>query len=242
VLGGLAALMAVAFGASSAWAEPSTYCVKATKVLTPKKHFTGGFNDKGCTSVNGTHEGKFEKLASFTAPEEAQLKALLKYVNVEAEGVDKKPTVQFSGANVQVINGMGKTTSTNGEGNLVVGYDETNAPTTGPETCIGTGPAGEILQTGSHNLVVGTQSEYTSFGGLVAGRCNGTFGEFASAAGGRYEFAKGNYSSISGGYEGVAEGEYSAISGGYKNAANTKYSSIFGSKLLTTVAEYEAIP
>jgi len=47
VLGGLAALMAVAFGAASAWAEPSTYCVKATKVLTPKKHFTGGFNDKG---------------------------------------------------------------------------------------------------------------------------------------------------------------------------------------------------
>jgi hypothetical protein len=46
--------------------------------LTPKKHFTGGFNDKGCTSVNGTHEGKFEKLSSFTAPGEAQLKALLK--------------------------------------------------------------------------------------------------------------------------------------------------------------------
>jgi hypothetical protein len=45
-LGGLATLMVVAASASSASAEPSTYCVKATKVLTPKKHFTGGFNDK----------------------------------------------------------------------------------------------------------------------------------------------------------------------------------------------------
>jgi hypothetical protein len=77
VLGGLAALM-VAFGASSAWAEPSTHCVKATKVskiISGKtKHvFTGGWNDKGCTSVNATYEGKFEKLASFTESEEAQL-------------------------------------------------------------------------------------------------------------------------------------------------------------------------
>ena len=84
-LGGLAALMVAAFGAASAWAEPSTYCVKATKVTKiisgKTKHvFTGAFNDKGCTSVNATNEGKFDKLASFTAPEEAELKALLKYV------------------------------------------------------------------------------------------------------------------------------------------------------------------
>jgi hypothetical protein len=67
-IGGLAALVLVAFGAS-AWAQPSTYCVKATKVskiISGKtKHvFTGGFNDKGCASVNATHEGKFEKLAA----------------------------------------------------------------------------------------------------------------------------------------------------------------------------------
>jgi hypothetical protein len=48
--------------AGSAWAEASTLCVKATKVTTPKKHYTGGWNDKGCTSVNGTHEGKYEKI------------------------------------------------------------------------------------------------------------------------------------------------------------------------------------
>src|SRR6516165_194907 len=65
-LGGLAALMVAAFGAASAWAEPSTYCVKATKVTKiisgKTKHVcTGAFNDKGCTSVNATNEGKFDK-------------------------------------------------------------------------------------------------------------------------------------------------------------------------------------
>ena len=38
-----------------------------------------------------------------------------------AEGIDKKPTVQFSGCNVQVVDGEGKTATKNGEGNLVIG-------------------------------------------------------------------------------------------------------------------------
>src|SRR5580658_5126953 len=41
-----------------------------------------------------------------------------------ASGIDGKPTVQFSGVNVQVVNGEGKTNLVNGEGNLMVGYDE----------------------------------------------------------------------------------------------------------------------
>jgi hypothetical protein len=93
--------------AGSASAEPATHCVKATKV--GKKH-TGGWTNASCTAVSPTHEGKYDKLASFTESEEAQLKAILKYEKVQASGVGGKPTVQFSGANVQIVNGEGKQT------------------------------------------------------------------------------------------------------------------------------------
>jgi hypothetical protein len=53
-------------------------------------------------------------------------------VKYEAKGVAGKPTVQFAGENVQVVNGEGKTATTNGEGNLVIGYDEDKENTNRP--------------------------------------------------------------------------------------------------------------
>lgn len=41
----------------------------------------------------------------------------------QAEGTDRKPTVQFSSANVHVRSGEGKEEAVNGEGNLVIGND-----------------------------------------------------------------------------------------------------------------------
>src|SRR5947209_19801878 len=41
-----------------------------------------------------------------------------------SSGVGGKPTVQFAAVNVQILNGAGATASANGEGNLVLGYDE----------------------------------------------------------------------------------------------------------------------
>jgi hypothetical protein len=262
--------MFVAFGAQSAWAEASTYCVKATKVTTPKKHYTGGWNDKNCTAVNATHEGKYDKLASFSESEEQQLKALLKYVKVQASGVGGKPTVQVSGANVQIVNGENKTATTNGEGNLVIGYDEI------PGT-----------QTGSHDLILGYEQTFTSFGGVIAGRGNTVSGRYASVSGGflntasaelasvsggtsntasgsvasvsggAINIAKGNYASVSGGVGNTAEGEYSSVSGGLENSTTGNYASvsggnkntaiglaasIFGGKGVIANASYEALP
>lgn len=52
-----AALGSVASAAASA-SEPALYeCAKAPKV---GKSYTGGYNNKTCTEVNGTHEGKYE--------------------------------------------------------------------------------------------------------------------------------------------------------------------------------------
>jgi hypothetical protein len=60
----------------------------------------------------------------------------------------------FSGMNVQVVGGSGQTAGVNGLGNLIVGYNENNVAAT---------------RTGSHNLVVGYDHEYTSSGS--AGGC-----------------------------------------------------------------------
>ena len=62
-----------------------------------------------------------------------------------ASGIDGKPTVQGSAANVQLVNGEGKTASANGEGNLVIGYDENG---------------GGHAQTGSHDLILGEEQTF----------------------------------------------------------------------------------
>ena len=64
----------------------------------------------------------------------------------------------MSGMNVQVVDGSGDTSGVvNGFGNLIVGYNEKGFAAT---------------RTGSHNLVVGLNHEYTSYAGLVAGNSN----------------------------------------------------------------------
>jgi hypothetical protein len=118
--------------------------------------------------------------------------------------VGGKPTVQFSGVNVQIVNGLGKTETINGEGNLVIGYDE--------------GPG---LQTGSHDLVLGgALQEFTSFAGILAGRKNAITAPFASVLGGRENVADGEYSSVLGGAINAATDEEAAVVGGYRNTAS----------------------
>lgn len=65
--------------------------------------------------------------------------------------------VRITGANLRLVNGLGSTETTNGLGNLLVGYPEP------PDR-------EEARQSGSHNVVVGTQHRFSSYGGLVVGR------------------------------------------------------------------------
>ncbi len=53
-------------------------------------------------------EGKEGTFAGLTTAEKETLLAVLPYVKFVKEGVDKKPTIQFSGANVQVVSGAAK--------------------------------------------------------------------------------------------------------------------------------------
>jgi hypothetical protein len=108
--------------------------------------------------------------------------------------------VVITGANLRLVNGLGSTETMNGLGNLIVGYDE---PRDGEET----------RQTGPHNVVVGTQHQFSSFGGLVVGRQNEIRGAFASVSGGVRNTAAGPFSAVSGGQNRTALGEFDWVAG-----------------------------
>jgi hypothetical protein len=142
----------------------------------------------------------------------AQLEALL--ANVTRAGDD----ITFSGVNVYVVNGTGTTYGTvNGLGNLIVGYNELRGT--------------DDDRTGSHNIVVGREHNYSSYGGLVAGYHNTISGYYASVSGGYGNTASSNYaSSVSGGYGNTASGNYAKVSGGLSNTAIGSYSSVSGGR------------
>jgi hypothetical protein len=123
---------------------------------------------------------------------------------------------------VQIVNGLGSTRSTNGKGNLVIGYDETGVATEKG------GPIKPVLQTGSHNLILGEEQWFTSYGGIVAGLENSITGPFASVTGGMANTASGGLSSVTGGGNSTASGARSSISGGAGNRAEGTNDSISG--------------
>jgi len=156
-------------------------------------------------STSGTCKAGYTKTTMLPEAEQEKLEQLLPYVNFVKEGIDKKPTVQISGANLQVINGLGKETEINGLGNLILGYDE--APGT---------------QTGSHNLLLGgTGNSYSSYGGIVGGFSNTISSSYASILGGAANASAAVASTITGGYSNKASTNYSTVNGGCSNLAGT---------------------
>lgn len=132
----------------------------------------------------------------------ARLSAILE--GISREGSD----LVFSGMNIYVVNGSGTTDAApNGLGNLIVGYNESDSK-------------GQIkISGGSHNLIVGKNQTYTSYGGLVVGESNKITAPFATITGGFNNSASGSYSSVSGGQLNTASGDYSTVSGGLTRKA-----------------------
>src|ERR1700678_3091258 len=172
--------------ASSALGASSVFlCVPSTAGGAVTSGGSTGTCSSGTSVALPSEKAEQEKLISILPD--------LKYV---ASGVDKKPTIQFSGVNLQVIDGSGSETTVNGTGNLVLGYDET------PGT-----------QTGSHNLLLGgVTNSYTSYGGIVGGAHNNTI--------------SGPYATVLDGAENTATGSSSTIAGGHSNKTNASYSDI----------------
>ena len=155
-------------------------------------------------------EEKTVELPSTT--ELATLRNVLAHVSYVAAGIDGKPTIQFKVVNVQVVSGSGSTAgAVNGEGNLVIGYDE-----------------GKRSQTGSHNLVVGTNQSFTSYGGLLGGSGNTISAPYDSVTGGRENTASREEDSISGGILNSTSATGASVSGGTENIAENNGASISG--------------
>ena len=123
--------------------------------------------------------------------------------------------VIFTGCNVHVQNGQASTASSNSVGNLIIGYNES-------------GGSGPPTRSGSHNVVIGPEHSYSSYGGLVAGYKNTVSGFYASVSGGSGNKASGIAASVSGGRDNEASGSYASVSGGYNNTASNHFASVSG--------------
>ena len=236
-IGFLTAVVAVLLAcAGSAQAAGSVFlCVPAEA---GKKVVSGG--------SAGSCESDTTKVALPASAEEQQtLLSILPHIRFVAGG---EPTIRFSGVNVQVVNGTGDTSSANGLGNLIIGYNAHSD----------TNP-----QTGSHNLVLGTEQSFTSYGGLIGGSKNKLTGPFSVAfgfdntasgkwsavtggggnpdTGGRGNIASGEESAVSGGNVNTASSVYSSVSGGNSNTASGRWSSVSGGGSNTAGYEFTAV-
>ncbi len=211
---GLLALALVGVPAAAA-EEPSWLCIPAKP---------------GAAVTSGGAKGECEGTATAVeVPPPVEMKTLveiLPHVSYSAESVGKKPTVQFSGVNLQIVNGTGTMKTSNGEGNLVIGYDL----------------GGE--QTGSHNLVLGSAQEFAGIADIVAGKENKALANWSAILGGSNNTISGTATAavVAGGEDNTATGGFAWVGGGYKNLAEGKYSSVFGGKELIAKENYEAIP
>jgi len=110
------------------------------------------------------------------------------------------PTVLFEGVNVQIVNGSGVTDSTNGRGNLIVGYQ-----------------VGQLERGGSHNVVLGDDHAYTSYGGLVSGEANQLRAPSAVALAARASIVEGPRGGVVCGQDSEVHGADALVLGGSDN-------------------------
>jgi hypothetical protein len=157
----------------------------------------------------------------------AALESLLTHFSREGNDVTLK------GANLHLVNGLGRTDCgseeepipdcPNGLGNLIVGYNEPrDEETFGPN-----------IRTGSHNVVVGREHNFSRFGGLVVGLLNTISGDFAVVSGGSRNTASELGAVVTGGIGNTASSFFSSVSGGQGNTASSERASISGGEANT---------
>lgn len=179
------------------------------------------------------------------------LEAKLANVSVEDDTINglTGPHFIFEGVNVHIRSGSGSTDDFTffpetfipsadllGLGNLVMGYNEDGVLFGFPVTDrTGSGSPG------SHNLIMGSKHNYTSFGGIVTGFSNNISGVFSSVLVGLFNTASGLWSSVSGGATNVASEEGSSVSGGGNNLASGNDSSVSGGQFNTASGDVSSV-
>lgn len=128
----------------------------------------------------------------------AALEDLLENLSVDGDNL------VLTGMNLQVVSGSGDTDGdVNGTGNVIIGYDEADD--------------NQDEKSGSHNLVVGRNHSYESYGGIVAGEDNILTGDAASVLGGERNRADGDLAVVVGGRLNEVDGESSVVVAGENN-------------------------
>jgi len=144
------------------------------------------------------------------------------------QGESDAENIYFDGCNVHVRSGGGSTTATpNGKGNLIIGYNEPPGP--------------NPSRGGSHNLVIGSKHEYTSYAGIVTGYWNRISNKYSAVVGGYYNKATGGSSTVTGGSDKTASAGGSSIFGGNQNTASGYVSSISGGYLNTASGAHSSV-
>jgi hypothetical protein len=170
-------------------------------------------------SARSESGGLAERVAELEAQVE-ELSAILEFVYVETEEINglRGPHFIIEGANVHIRSGSGSTyppACIPGRpncrvgadlGNLVVGYNEFPHSETPPRG-------------GMHNVIIGPEHNYLTFGGLVAGLHNFLRGTSTTVSGGIDNGAVTSGASVSGGSGNLARGSASSVSGGQGNSA-----------------------
>jgi hypothetical protein len=213
----LATVVAVTASVAAAPSRASstvTLCAGKHGVVTYASHGRCAAHSRRLSVAGSGEVGRLQKQVAALTKRVSKLEATLQ--GVTRQHPHGAPVLTISGENVQIVNGAGSETTTNGLGNLILGYNDN------PD---------QLERGGSHNLVVGDDNGYTSYGGIVAGYGNLISGIFASASGGNGNSATGDYSSISGGTDNTSGGTYSTVIGGDNNTATGTESSITGGVL-----------
>jgi len=150
----------------------------------------------------------------------APLLAIAPYVSLNPSAMNgvKGPNIVFQGANLHVRSTSAED-DTSGLGNLIVGWNPLP---------LGTPPS--PFRSGSNNLVVGADNDFTSYGGFVAGFDNTVSGHYASVSGGERSTAGGDWASVSGGWGNTASQQHASVSGGSYNTADGQYASVSGGR------------
>ena len=176
------------------------------------------------TNVADDFDGSYASLSGAPDALLSMVNDLSSYVSVDTVN----HSIVMSGVNLQVVDGSASTVcsgSCNGLGNVVVGYDEGSTAN----------------KSGSHNLVVGSNHTYISYGGFIAGRNNSLEAEFGSVSGGQGNVVSAECASISGGVDNSATGDSASVSGGSLNAAISNYAWIGGGESNRATANYSAV-
>lgn len=227
----------------------------------------------GTTAKSSEVNGNFTAVKTAVDDNQAQITALnariaaleARLTNIAAlndylslQTVNGQPTVRVAAANLQVVNGTGRTDSINGTGNVLIGYDESRADTDYKfcsqatlssrsgnykytlQDDIGCAAAGAVFavnhKSGSHNLIVGPFNNYSNYGGAVFGIHNAIAYSHASITGGENNISAGTGSSVTGGRNNQAF-TFGTVSGGEGNVADGDLSVVSGGVLNWSAGE-----